>query len=137
MLGLAAGSAVSVVVSQSLLGCAAGEVTDPDDPSNPSTSCVLTAALTEGPYFVDEKLFRSDIRADPVTGGNEWGIVKAPDGGIMGVYSLSDGRPLKISGFRPRDKELEGAVSYTDWKFVITPALPTPPKPVPKPPAAP
>jgi protocatechuate 3,4-dioxygenase beta subunit len=29
---------------------------------------VLTAALTEGPYFVDEKLNRSDIRADPVTG---------------------------------------------------------------------
>jgi protocatechuate 3,4-dioxygenase beta subunit len=29
---------------------------------------VLTAALTEGPYFVDERLNRSDIRADPATG---------------------------------------------------------------------
>lgn len=30
--------------------------------------CILTAALTEGPYFIDEKLNRSDIRSDPVSG---------------------------------------------------------------------
>jgi protocatechuate 3,4-dioxygenase beta subunit len=31
-------------------------------------SCVVRPALTEGPYFVDEKLNRSDIRSDPSTG---------------------------------------------------------------------
>lgn len=31
-------------------------------------SCVAKTALTEGPFFVDEKLNRSDIRADPSTG---------------------------------------------------------------------
>ncbi len=31
-------------------------------------SCIVRPALTEGPYFVDEKLDRSDIRADPATG---------------------------------------------------------------------
>jgi protocatechuate 3,4-dioxygenase beta subunit len=35
---------------------------------------VLTAALTEGPYFVDENLERSDIRADPVTGAVSAGV---------------------------------------------------------------
>ena len=30
-------------------------------------SCVVRPALTEGPYFVDEKLDRSDIRAEPST----------------------------------------------------------------------
>ena len=30
-------------------------------------SCVVRPALTEGPYFVDEKLNRSDIRTDPST----------------------------------------------------------------------
>jgi protocatechuate 3,4-dioxygenase beta subunit len=30
--------------------------------------CVLTPAQTEGPYFVDEHLNRSDVRADPATG---------------------------------------------------------------------
>jgi protocatechuate 3,4-dioxygenase beta subunit len=32
-------------------------------------TCVSTTpTTTEGPYWVDEKLFRSDIRADPTTG---------------------------------------------------------------------
>ena len=64
LLGLAGRTAVSVVVSQSLLSCASQDLTaagtDTTDTSGstttPSTSCVLTAALTEGPYFVDEKL---------------------------------------------------------------------------------
>jgi hypothetical protein len=65
-LGLAAKGALSVVVSQTLLGCVADSATAADLPSatgatpgSASTSCVLTAALTEGPYFVDEKLQRS------------------------------------------------------------------------------
>jgi len=31
-------------------------------------NCVVTPELTEGPYFVDEMLERSDIRSDPATG---------------------------------------------------------------------
>jgi protocatechuate 3,4-dioxygenase beta subunit len=31
-------------------------------------SCIVRPALTEGPYFIDEKLDRSDIRSDPATG---------------------------------------------------------------------
>jgi intradiol ring-cleaving dioxygenase-like protein len=31
-------------------------------------SCILTPAKTEGPYFVDERLKRSDIRIDPTDG---------------------------------------------------------------------
>ena len=31
-------------------------------------SCIVRPAVTEGPYFVDEKLNRSDIRSDPTTG---------------------------------------------------------------------
>jgi protocatechuate 3,4-dioxygenase beta subunit len=30
-------------------------------------SCIVKPELTEGPYFVDEKLLRSDIRSDPTT----------------------------------------------------------------------
>ena len=37
-----------------------------------NVACVVTPALTEGPYFVDERLNRSDIRSDPATG-----VVKA------------------------------------------------------------
>jgi len=31
-------------------------------------SCIVRPAVTEGPYFVDEKLNRSDIRSDPLNG---------------------------------------------------------------------
>src|ERR1043165_551862 len=33
--------------------------------SSPKLSCVATPEQTEGPYFVDERLNRSDIRSDP------------------------------------------------------------------------
>jgi len=72
LLGRAAGAAATLVVSQSLLGCGAGESTGTDDGG--TAGCVLTAALTEGPYFVDERLNRSDIRADPVTNAVSQGL---------------------------------------------------------------
>jgi len=33
-----------------------------------ATTCVMTPAKTEGPFFVDERLNRSDVRADAATG---------------------------------------------------------------------
>ncbi len=60
LISLAGAGALTAIVSPSLLACA--------DRVAASDACVLTAALTEGPYFVDEMLNRSDIRADPVTG---------------------------------------------------------------------
>lgn len=57
---------------------------------------------------------------DPITNG-EWAIMKAPDGGIMGVYSTSTGVPLKVRG--------TGVATYQDWKFAYTPAAATQKKP--------
>ena len=83
LLGFAARGAASVVVSQSLLLACAADASSATDTSSTdgtttgttgSTTCVLTAALTEGPYFVDEMLNRSDIRTDPVTGAVSTGI---------------------------------------------------------------
>jgi protocatechuate 3,4-dioxygenase beta subunit len=37
-------------------------------PSGSLPSCVVRPELTEGPYFVDEHLDRSDIRSDPASG---------------------------------------------------------------------
>ncbi len=42
-------------------------------------SCIVRPALTEGPYFVDEKINRSDIRSDPSDG------------------SVKDGAPLNLT----------------------------------------
>ncbi|MBX9904085.1 MAG: type II secretion system GspH family protein [Burkholderiales bacterium] len=68
--------------------------------------------------------------ADPVTGKTEWGLVKAPDGGIMGIYSLSELKPLKSANFRLQDKSFEKTEKYSDWKFIYSPLqltiVPTP-----------
>jgi protocatechuate 3,4-dioxygenase beta subunit len=82
LLGFAAKGAASVVVSQSLLlACAAGSASATDTSTAIATgttttgaSCVLTAALTEGPFFVEEKLNRSNIRTDPGSGAVAAGI---------------------------------------------------------------
>lgn len=37
-------------------------------------ACVVTPEQTEGPYFVDEKLNRSDIRSDPAAGSMKDGV---------------------------------------------------------------
>jgi type II secretory pathway pseudopilin PulG len=55
-------------------------------------------------------------------GGKEWGVVKGSDGGVAGVYTLSEAKPIKVSGFKVRDASFEGAQKYADWKFMHTPA---------------
>ncbi|HKX30205.1 MAG TPA: hypothetical protein VJ302_21120, partial [Blastocatellia bacterium] len=55
---------------QGVLG-SAGSVVEAGSPagrlSDHTPDCVVQPALTEGPYFVDEKLNRFDIRSDPST----------------------------------------------------------------------
>jgi len=58
---------------------------------------------------------------DPITGSDKWGIVPAPDGGIAGVFSLSERPPLKTGGFTGADAKFENAERYSDWKFVYAP----------------
>lgn len=58
---------------------------------------------------------------DPITGKDEWGLVKADDGGIAGVYSTSEAAPLKTGGFAVRDASFEGKAKYADWQFVYAP----------------
>jgi protocatechuate 3,4-dioxygenase beta subunit len=48
------------------------------DPTNTSSgTCVVRPKLTEGPYYVDEKLKRSDIRSDPSDGTVKAGALLA------------------------------------------------------------
>jgi protocatechuate 3,4-dioxygenase beta subunit len=50
-----------------------GGALDPDV-AEAAATCVMTPAKTEGPYFVDERLNRSDIRSDPATGDVQDGV---------------------------------------------------------------
>lgn len=55
---------------------------------------------------------------DPMTGSADWGLVPAPGGGILGVYSRSASAPLKRHGFGRLDAGFEDAVALSDWRFV-------------------
>jgi type II secretory pathway pseudopilin PulG len=59
---------------------------------------------------------------DPVTGKDDWGLVKSADGGFAGVFSLSEEAPLKNSGFSVRDANFEAKTKYSEWQFVFAPA---------------
>jgi type II secretory pathway pseudopilin PulG len=63
------------------------------------------------------------IYLDPMTRKTEWGAIAAPDGGIMGVHSLSDATPLKSSNFDYVDQAFEGANKYSDWVFEYIPQV--------------
>lgn len=61
------------------------------------------------------------IYLDPITQREGWGIVEAPSGGIMGVYSLSDKSPYKAKGFRPKYEHFEDKKFYGEWYFAYIP----------------
>jgi type II secretory pathway pseudopilin PulG len=64
------------------------------------------------------------IYPDPMTGKAQWGLIDAPEGGIMGVYSLSQAQPVKSGGFAARDSDFTDAARYSDWRFTYRPAIP-------------
>lgn len=80
--------------------------------------------LLKDSRFVTPQRHLRRVYRDPMTGGSEWGLVKAPQGGIMGIYSLSQGAPLKTGNFHPADKGLEGKQKYAEWVFFYMPRLP-------------
>jgi hypothetical protein len=58
-------------------------------------SCVVVPELTEGPYFVDEQLNRSDIRSDPSTGTVKEGALFTIS---LNVSRVSAGACAPLSG---------------------------------------
>lgn len=85
-----------------------------------------------GPKTLDELLrdtrlpgVRRHLRQiphDPLTGHSEWGLLKSPDGQIIGIFSLAEGQPIKRAGFDPALARLTDAPNYQAWIF--GPALP-------------
>ena len=63
--------------------------------SAPAVNCVVTPALTEGPYFVDEMLNRSDIRSDPSTGAVSEGVPLRLN---LTVSTVADGTCQPLAG---------------------------------------
>jgi type II secretory pathway pseudopilin PulG len=61
------------------------------------------------------------LYADPINGRADWGIMDAPGGGVMGVYSKSEEAPIKTGAFSLANKTFADAKRYSDWQFFYTP----------------
>lgn len=89
--------------------------------------------LLQDPHQPGIRRYLRKIYVDPLAGKTEWGLIKSPGGGIMGVYSLAEGAPLKHSHFPFQYAGFEGASKYAGWQFAFTPgdmsALVTAPAP--------
>ncbi len=81
----------------------------------------LEALLRDERFTVPRRYLRH-IYTDPVSGMASWGVLEAPSGGIMGVYSLGSGAPSKIANFSPEDSVFEGKRFYEEWVFAYVPS---------------
>jgi type II secretory pathway pseudopilin PulG len=77
--------------------------------------------LLQDPRRSEIQRYLRKVYRDPMTGNAEWGLITGPDGEIYGVYSLSDGEPLKKSNFGLADRQFEGRMKYSDWVFMHAP----------------
>ena len=65
--------------------------------------------------------FLRKLYQDPMTNESNWGLIAGPDKRVQGIYSLSEEKPFKTTGFINADADLELAKKYSDWKFVYVP----------------
>ena len=82
--------------------------------------------LVKDPRFPDPVRHLRALYRDPITGTRDWGLLIGPGGGIMGIYSKSEARPMKQSNFaavdrvfEERARQLLDKMTYQDWQFVF------------------
>lgn len=79
--------------------------------------------LLEDKRYIGTRRYLRKIPLDPMTNQIYWGIIYAPDGGIMGVYSTSTKTPINKANFALGEEEFKRAETYQQWRFVyiVTP----------------
>lgn len=92
---------ISGVSIASLFGCknkSSNSAEKPVGSAQPPTDlpgCIVRPQQTEGPYFVDERLNRSDIRSDPTNGRDKEGVLLRL---AFKVNKISPGACLPLEG---------------------------------------
>jgi len=78
-------------------------------------------ALIRDDRFPEPKRYLRKLYLDPVTQREGWGILEAPSGGVMGIYSLSAAKPYKFKNFRLIYQHFENKKYYGEWYFAYVP----------------
>jgi type II secretory pathway pseudopilin PulG len=79
--------------------------------------------MLKDPRYPNTRRYLRKIYTDPLTGSNEWGLLKNPNGSIYGVYSLSEDFTIKRDNFDLEDVGFKGKEKYSDWKFTYVPTV--------------
>jgi type II secretory pathway pseudopilin PulG len=79
----------------------------------------LEQLLRDDRFSFNRRYLRK-LYKDPVT-GKDLEVVKAPEGGIMGVFSPSEVEPAKSANFPPEYAAFEGAQRLNEWQFLYVP----------------
>ena len=77
------------------------------------------ADLVRDPRYPNPMRHLRRLYADPVTGKDDWVLVRSPDGqGIVGIHSASTAHPIKLAHFPMDFQGFGDKHSYVDWVFV-------------------
>jgi type II secretory pathway pseudopilin PulG len=85
-------------------------------PGAPQYPQKLEELLADNRYPNARRYLRR-VYPDPMTGRADWGLVRGPGGGIVGVHSQSMERPLKTGNFPRGYESFAGATVYSAWRF--------------------
>jgi type II secretory pathway pseudopilin PulG len=77
--------------------------------------------LTDDKRFVGLRRHIRQVYDDPVGRTSDWGVVRASDGGIAGIYSLSALAPIRSGAIGLEGFNLPAASRYSDWQFIYQP----------------
>jgi type II secretory pathway pseudopilin PulG len=80
----------------------------------------LTDLLSDESSAVPRHFIRQVYR-DPMTGQADWQIIRAADGGVMGIASRSNAKTIKRANFTQLDAGFKDMESYSDWQFTYEP----------------
>ena len=75
--------------------------------------------LLEDKRFPTPRRHLRKLYPDPIRRSTEWGLIRTPDGRIIGVHSLSEDRPWKSANFPDRWSDFAGKQKYSEWHFVV------------------
>jgi type II secretory pathway pseudopilin PulG len=79
--------------------------------------------LVNDDHGAEPRHFLRKIYRDPMTGAADWQIIRAADGGIMGVASNSNDKTIKRGNFDLVDSGFNDMERYSDWQFLFDPRL--------------
>ena len=74
--------------------------------------------LLEDKRWPEPRHYLRRLYVDPMTGAQDWTIIRADMLGIIGIASSSNAEPLKKKGFGADEKAFADVTCYCDWKFI-------------------